>query len=69
MWLSRQHPSQQDHGSFYASDATLSFTTSREEPVNYTYASRSKCLSPGTTKIYANPDLGALRSTKVLGTC
>ncbi|MGP5077947.1 AbiV family abortive infection protein [Brachybacterium alimentarium] len=33
MWLSRQHPSQQDHGPFYASDATLSFTTSREEPV------------------------------------
>ena len=33
MWLSRQHPSQQDHEPFYASDATLSFTTNREEPV------------------------------------
>lgn len=32
--MSRQHPSQQDHGPFYASDATLSFTTNREEPVN-----------------------------------
>lgn len=30
--MSRQHPSQQDHGPFYASDATLSFTTNREEP-------------------------------------
>ena len=34
MWMSRQHPSQQDHGPFYASDATLSFTTNREEPTN-----------------------------------
>lgn len=32
--MSRQHPSQQDHGPFYASDATLSFTTNREEPIN-----------------------------------
>ena len=31
--MSRQHPSQQDHGPFYASDATLSFTTNREEPL------------------------------------
>ncbi len=30
--MSRQHPSQQGHGPFYASDATLSFTTNREEP-------------------------------------
>lgn len=32
MWMSRQHPSQQDHEPFYASDATLPFTTNREEP-------------------------------------
>ena len=31
--MSRQHPSQQDHGPFYASDATLSFTTNLEEPL------------------------------------
>lgn len=31
--MSRQHPSQQDHGPFYASDATLSVTTNREEPL------------------------------------
>ena len=36
--MSRQHPSQQDHGPFYASDATLSFTTNREEPRNLTAA-------------------------------
>ena len=41
MWLSRQHPSQQDHGPFYASDATLSFTTNREEP---TRTSNVACL-------------------------
>lgn len=33
--MSRQHPSQQDHGPFYASDATLSFTTNREEPLKW----------------------------------
>ena len=37
--MSRQHPSQQDHGPFYASDATLSFTTNREEPVNRIFES------------------------------
>ena len=30
--LSRQHPSQQDHRLFHASEPTLSFTTSREVP-------------------------------------
>ena len=39
--MSRQHPSQQDHGPFYASDATLSFTTSREEP----YTQGDRCVA------------------------
>lgn len=39
--MSRQHPSQQDHGPFYASDATLSFTTNREEPDMHNVAATS----------------------------
>ena len=37
--------------------------------VVYYYASRNQCFSPGQTKIYANPDLGALRGAKVIGSC
>lgn len=37
--------------------------------ITYYYASRSQCFSPGQTKIYANPDLGALRGAKVIGSC
>ena len=51
MWLSRQHPSQQDHEPFYASDATLSFTTNREEPTYH----RSDSSPPATT-ISDGPD-------------
>lgn len=37
--------------------------------VKYTYASRGMCVTPGTTVLYANPDLGALRDAKNLGSC
>ena len=58
-------------GGYYAEAnyTSCNKSTNQKVQVNYTYASRSKCFSPGTTKIYANPDLGALRSTNVLGTC
>ncbi|MGK4065914.1 DUF6355 family natural product biosynthesis protein [Rothia sp. HC945] len=37
--------------------------------INYTYASEEKCVTNGETKLYANPDLGALRDAVAIGQC
>ncbi|ALE72090.1 hypothetical protein Ae168Ps1_2659c [Pseudonocardia sp. Ae168_Ps1] len=37
--------------------------------VEYTYATEEKCVTPGDTPLFANPDLGAVRNAVPIGTC
>lgn len=37
--------------------------------VNYHYASEERCLTPGSTHLTANPNLGALRGVDEIGVC
>lgn len=37
--------------------------------VNYHDASEERCLTPGSTHLTANPNLGALRGADEIGTC